>query len=311
MTEEAPRHVFLVDGSGYIFRAFHALPPMTRPDGTPVNAVYGFTAMLMRLVEDTDADRIAVVFDVARTTFRNDIYPDYKANRDDPPPELVPQFALIRDAVKALNLQVAELPGYEADDIIATYARRAAALGAEVTIVSSDKDLMQLVDERISLFDPVKQRRIGGPEVVERFGVPPEKVVDVQALAGDSSDNVPGVPGIGVKTAAQLIGEYGDLDTLLARAEEIRQPKRRSQPPRIRRTGAGVAANWCCCATMRRRSRILMPSPCRAWTRRGSGHSWKNRASPRLSPASAARTRRSGRRPRWKPNMNLSLKKRR
>ena len=228
MTEEAPRHVFLVDGSGYIFRAFHALPPMTRPDGTPVNAVYGFTAMLMRLVEDTDADRIAIVFDVARTTFRNDIYPDYKANRDDPPPELVPQFALIRDAVKALNLQIAELPGYEADDIIATYARRAAALGAEVTIVSSDKDLMQLVDERISLFDPVKQRRIGGPEVVERFGVPPEKVVDVQALAGDSSDNVPGVPGIGVKTAAQLIGEYGDLDTLLARADEIRQPKRRS-----------------------------------------------------------------------------------
>ena len=140
----------------------------------------------------------------------------------------MPQFALIRDAVKALNLQVAELPGYEADDIIATYARRAAALGAEVTIVSSDKDLMQLVDERISLFDPVKQRRIGGPEVVERFGVPPEKVVDVQALAGDSSDNVPGVPGIGVKTAAQLIEEYGDLDTLLARADEIRQPKRRS-----------------------------------------------------------------------------------
>ncbi len=228
MTGSAPRHVFLVDGSGYIFRAFHGLPPMTRPDGTPVNAVYGFTTMLMRLVEDTDADRIAVVFDVARTTFRNDIYADYKANRPDPPPELVPQFALIRDAVRALNLQVAELPGYEADDVIATYARRAAALGAEVTIVSSDKDLMQLVDDRISLFDPVKQRRIGAAEVAERFGVGPEKVVDVQALAGDSSDNVPGVPGIGVKTAAQLIDEYGDLDTLLARAEEIRQPRRRS-----------------------------------------------------------------------------------
>ncbi|MCY4503930.1 MAG: DNA polymerase I, partial [Alphaproteobacteria bacterium] len=228
MTDEAPRHVFLVDGSGYIFRAFHGLPPMTRPDGTPVNAVYGFTTMLMKLVEDTDADRIAVVFDVARTTFRNDIYADYKANRSDPPPELVPQFALIREAVRALNLQVAELPGYEADDVIATYARRAAKIGAEVTIVSSDKDLMQLVDERISLFDPVKQRRIGEAEVVERFGVPPEKVVDVQALAGDSSDNVPGVPGIGVKTAAQLIVEYGDLDTILARAGEIRQPKRRN-----------------------------------------------------------------------------------
>ena len=228
MIGSVPRHVFLVDGSGYIFRAFHALPPMTRSDGTPVNAVYGFTTMLMRLVEDTDADRIAVVFDVARTTFRNDIYADYKANRPDPPPELVPQFALIREAVRALNLQIAELPGYEADDVIATYARRAAALGAEVTVVSSDKDLMQLVDDRITLFDPVKQRKIGGPEVVERFGVPPEKVVDVQALAGDSSDNVPGVPGIGVKTAAQLIDEYGDLDTLLARAEEIRQPKRRS-----------------------------------------------------------------------------------
>ena len=228
MTADGPRHVCLVDGSGYIFRAFHALPPMTRPDGTPVNAVYGFTTMLMRLVEDTDADRIAVVFDVARETFRNEIYAAYKANRPAPPPELVPQFALVREAVRALNLQAAELPGYEADDIIATYARRAARIGAEVTIVSSDKDLMQLVDDRISLFDPVKQRRIGRPEVVERFGVPPEKVVDVQALAGDSSDNVPGVPGIGVKTAAQLIGEYGDLDTLLARAEEIRQPKRRS-----------------------------------------------------------------------------------
>ncbi len=228
MTANGPRHVFLIDGSGYIFRAFHALPPMTRPDGTPVNAVYGFTTMLMRLVEDTDADRIAVVFDVARTTFRNDIYADYKANRPDPPPELVPQFALIREAVRALNLQVAELPGYEADDIIATYARQAAGLGAEVTIISSDKDLMQLVDERISLFDPVKQRKIGEAEVIERFGVPPGKVVDVQALAGDSSDNVPGVPGIGVKTAAQLVGEYGDLDTILARAGEIRQPKRRS-----------------------------------------------------------------------------------
>ena len=228
MTADAPRHVFLVDGSGYIFRAFHALPPMTRPDGVPVNAVYGFTTMLMRLVEDTDADRIAVVFDVSRETFRNRLYPEYKMHRPDPPPELIPQFALIREAVAALNLPAVELADFEADDVIATYARQAARLGAEVTIVSSDKDLMQLVDERISLYDPMKQRRIGRAEVVERFGAPPEKVIDVQALAGDSSDNVPGVPGIGVKTAALLIGEYGDLDTLLARAGEIKQPKRRN-----------------------------------------------------------------------------------
>ncbi len=228
MTADTPRHVFLVDGSGYIFRAFHALPPMTRPDGVPVNAVYGFTTMLMRLVEDTDADRIAVVFDVSRETFRNRLYPEYKIHRPDPPPELIPQFALIREAVAALNLPAVELADFEADDVIATYARQAARLGAEVTIVSSDKDLMQLVDERISLYDPMKQRRIGRAEVVERFGAPPEKVIDVQALAGDSSDNVPGVPGIGVKTAALLIGEYGDLDTLLARAGEIKQPKRRN-----------------------------------------------------------------------------------
>ena len=224
---ETPRHVFLVDGSGYIFRAFHGLPVMTRPDGTPVNAVYGFTTMLLRLVEDTDADRIAIIFDAARATFRNEIYPDYKANRDAPPEDLIPQFAIIREAVEALNLPSIELPGFEADDIIATYARRAAGQGASVTIVSSDKDLMQLVGGSVSMHDPMKNRRIGEQEVRERFGVPPDKVVDVQALAGDSSDNVPGVPGIGVKTAAQLITEYGDLDSLLARAEQIRQPKRR------------------------------------------------------------------------------------
>ena len=222
-----PNHVYLVDGSGFIFRAFHGLPPMTRRDGTPVNAVYGFCAMLMRLLEDTDADHIAIIFDAARKTFRNDIYPAYKAHRPDAPDELIPQFALVRDAVRAFNLPSVELADYEADDLIATYARQAEAEGAEVTIVSSDKDLMQLVRGRVSLFDPMKLKVIGVAEVIERFGVPPEKVVDVQALAGDASDNVPGVPGIGVKTAAQLIGEYGDLDTLLARAGEIKQPKRR------------------------------------------------------------------------------------
>jgi DNA polymerase-1 len=222
-----PDHVFLIDGSGFIFRAFHALPPMTRPDGTPTNAVYGFTRMLMKLAEDADAEYIAVIFDRARKTFRNDIYPDYKAHRPDPPDELVPQFALVREATEALNVARIEMEGYEADDLIATYARLARAKGAEVTIVSSDKDLMQLVGDRVQMYDAVKERRIGVEEVKEKFGVGPDKVIDVQALAGDSSDNVPGVPGIGVKTAAQLIGEYGDLDTLLKRAGEIKQPKRR------------------------------------------------------------------------------------
>ncbi len=221
------QHVFLVDGSGFIFRAFHALPPMTRPDGTPVNAVYGFCTMLMRLLEDTDADHIAVIFDTSRKTFRSDIYPEYKAHRPPPPEELVPQFELIREAVRAYNLPCIELEGYEADDLIATYAKQAAAKGVEVTIVSSDKDLMQLVDDRISMLDPIKLQVIGRAEVEAKFGVPPDKVVDVQALAGDSTDNVPGVPGIGVKTAAQLILEYGDLEALLAQAGGIKQKKRR------------------------------------------------------------------------------------
>jgi DNA polymerase-1 len=220
-------HVFLVDGSGYIFRAFHALPPMTRADGTPVNAVYGFTAMLMKLLRDMHAEYVAVVFDAGRKSFRNDIYPDYKAHRPDPPPELVPQFALVREATRACNVAAVEMPGFEADDLIATYARQAAATGAQVTIVSSDKDLMQLVGDGIGMRDPIKEKTIGPAEVMEKFGVGPDRVVDVQALAGDSTDNVPGVPGIGVKTAAQLINEYGDLDTLLARAREIKQPKRR------------------------------------------------------------------------------------
>ncbi|MBX6322624.1 MAG: DNA polymerase I, partial [Rhodospirillaceae bacterium] len=223
-----PRHVYLIDGSGYVFRAFHALPPMTRSDGTPVGAVFGFTNMLLKLLTETgEVDRIAVVFDAKAKSFRNDIYPDYKANRPEMPPELAPQLELIREAVKAFNLPCVELEGYEADDLIATYARQARTEGDLVTIVSSDKDLMQLVGDRVVMLDPIKNRPIGRAEVMERFGVPPEKVIDVQALAGDSTDNVPGVPGIGVKTAAELIGRYGDLDTLLAHAAEIKQPKRR------------------------------------------------------------------------------------
>ncbi len=224
----ALRHLYLVDGSGFIFRAFHALPPLTRPDGTPVGAVLGFSNMLLKLRTDTDADdAIAVIFDASRLTFRNAIYDAYKAHRPDAPPELIPQFPLVREATDAFNLPAIESDGYEADDIIATYARAAQRLGIAVTIVSSDKDLMQLVGDGIRMLDPIKNKPIGPDEVREKFGVAPDKVVEVQALAGDSVDNVPGVPGIGVKTAADLINTYGDLETLLARAPEIKQPKRR------------------------------------------------------------------------------------
>ncbi len=233
-----PKHVYLVDGSGYIFRAFHALPPLTRADGTPVNAVLGFTSMLMKLLGDTDADHIAVIFDASRESFRNKIYADYKAHRPDPPPELIPQFALIREATQAFNMPAIEMRGFEADDLIATYARQAVEGGAEVTIVSSDKDLMQLIRPGIRMFDPMKNKSIGPAEVEEKFGVPPDKVVEVQALAGDSTDNVPGVPGIGVKTAAELIKTYGDVDTLLKRAGEIKQPKRRESSAAERGAGA-------------------------------------------------------------------------
>ena len=227
-SRDAPdRHLCLVDGSGFLFRAFHALPVLTRPDGTPVNAVLGFTNMLLKLLDDLQATHVAVIFDSARESFRNEIFPEYKANRPDPPDELIPQFPLVRDATRAFNVPCLERPGFEADDLIATYARRARAEGFDVMIVSSDKDLMQLVSDRVSMFDALKNRRIGPAEVKEKFGVGPERVVDVQALAGDSTDNVPGVPGIGVKTAAQLIQTYGDLDSLLARASEIKQPKRR------------------------------------------------------------------------------------
>ena len=219
--------LILIDGSAYIFRAFHALPPMNRKDGTPVNAVYGFTNMVMKLVDDLRPDHAIVVFDHARENFRNDIFPEYKANRGETPEELIPQFPLIRDATRALNLPMAEVPGFEADDLIAAYARVGLADGMTVVIVSSDKDLMQLIRPGVTMLDPMKQKTIGADEVMERFGVTPDKVVDIQALAGDSIDNVPGVPGIGVKTAAELINTFGDLDALLARAEEIKQPKRR------------------------------------------------------------------------------------
>jgi len=220
-------HVFLVDGSGYIFRAFHALPPLVRADGVQVNAVLGFCKMLVRLVESTDADHLAVIFDATRRSFRHDISPDYKANRPPTPPALAPQFPLIREATRAFGVPAVEMPGYEADDLIATYAELAASQGAQVTIVSSDKDLMQLVRDRVTIYDPMKNRMIGDAEVVEKFGVGPDRVIDVQALAGDSSDHVPGIAGIGIKTAAGLIRTYDDLDTLLASAAEIKRPKLR------------------------------------------------------------------------------------
>ena len=220
-------HFCLVDGSGFIFRAFHALPPMSREDGTPTNAVFGFTNMLIKLIDDLEANHCAVIFDTARKTFRNDIYDQYKANRPPAPEELIPQFSIIREAVKAFNLACIEMEGFEADDLIASYTKLAISEGAKVTIVSSDKDLMQLVSDEVVMHDPMKNKYIGVAEVIEKFGVEPQKVIDVQSLAGDSADNVPGVPGIGVKTAAQLITEYGDLNSLLSNANEIKQPKRR------------------------------------------------------------------------------------
>jgi DNA polymerase-1 len=224
-------HLFLVDGSGYIFRAYHALPPLTRKsDGLQVNAVLGFCNMLWKLLAEMKDDKpthLAVVFDKSEKTFRTDFYPDYKAHRPDAPADLIPQFPLIREAVHAFEIPCLEQAGYEADDLIATYARLASAAKATTTIVSSDKDLMQLVGNGVTMYDTMKDKRIGAAEVMEKFGVGPDKVIEVQALIGDSSDNVPGVPGIGVKTAAQLIGEYGDLETLLKRAGEIKQDKRR------------------------------------------------------------------------------------
>ncbi len=226
-TSLAGKNLYLIDGSGFIFRAFHSMPPLTNPEGTPVGAVYGFINMMMKVMEGNVANYMAVIFDAARQTFRNELYPAYKANRGETPEELIPQFPLVRAATQALNLPGLELAGYEADDLIATYARQAEALGMNVTIISSDKDLMQLVSDNIQMWDAMKQKHIRAPEVLEKFGVPPEKVGDVLALMGDSSDNIPGAAGIGPKTAAELINEYGDLETLLARAGEIKQNKRR------------------------------------------------------------------------------------
>ena len=222
-----PNNLILVDGSGYIFRAFYGLPPMTNSNGVPVNAVFGFTSMLMKLMDDMKPKYVAVVFDVSRKTFRNDIYEEYKANRSSPPEELIPQFDLIRDATRAIGLPVIELEGFEADDLIATYARLAPAANKKAIIISSDKDLMQLVDNNTLMLDPMKQVWINDQKVFEKFGVFPNKVIDVQSLAGDSSDNIPGVPGIGLKIAAELINSFGNLDQLLLRAPEIKQNKRR------------------------------------------------------------------------------------
>jgi DNA polymerase-1 len=220
-------NLVLVDGSGYIFRAFHALPPMTRADGTPVNAVFGFTNMLARFMRDHVGTHLAVVFDAGSQTFRNRIYDLYKAQRPEPPPELVPQFKLVRDATAAFGIACVELEDFEADDLIAAYAKAAVQAGGSCTIVSSDKDLMQLVRPGVTMLDPIKQKPIGPAEVAEKFGVPPEKVIDVQSLMGDSVDNVPGVPGIGPKGAAELINTYGDLETVLAAASSMKPSKRR------------------------------------------------------------------------------------
>ncbi|MBN9029495.1 MAG: DNA polymerase I [Rhizobiales bacterium] len=228
-------HLFLIDGSGFIFRAFHALPALTRKsDGLPVGAVSGFCNMLWKLLtnaRDTSVGvtptHLAVIFDYSSQTFRKTLYEAYKANRSAPPEDLVPQFGLIRAATRAFNLPCIEVEGFEADDIIATYARQAEAAGGDVTIVSSDKDLMQLVTDNVHMYDSMKDKQIGIADVIEKWGVPPQQMIDLQALTGDSTDNIPGIPGIGPKTAAQLLAEYGDLDTLLARAAEIKQQKRR------------------------------------------------------------------------------------
>ncbi|EDZ60570.1 DNA polymerase I [Candidatus Pelagibacter sp. HTCC7211] len=228
-------HFYLIDGSGYIFRAYYALPPLTRKsDGLPTGAVSGFCSMLFKLLEDSKSDQnlqkpthFAVIFDSARKTFRNEIYSDYKANRSEAPDDLAPQFEYIRKSVLAFNLPSVDLPNYEADDLIATYAEKILKKGAKVTIVSSDKDLMQLYKKDVRIFDPMKNKFISEEDIINKFGVDASKVIDVQSLAGDSSDNVPGVPGIGVKTAAELINKYGTLEKLLKSANEIKQNKRR------------------------------------------------------------------------------------
>src|SRR6056297_3659942 len=225
-------HLHLIDGSAFIFRAYHALPPLTRKsDGLPIGAVSGFCNMLQRYVEGNNGHdaptHVAVIFDKGSHTFRNDLYDAYKANRDAMPEDLRPQIPLTREATRAFNIACEEIEGFEADDIIATLACQAREAGGRVTIISSDKDLMQLVGNGVEMLDAMKNRRIDVDGVREKFGVDPGRVVDVQALAGDSVDNIPGAPGIGIKTAALLINEFGSLEELLDRAEEIKQPKRR------------------------------------------------------------------------------------
>ena len=228
-------HFYLIDGSGYIFRAYYALPSLSRKsDGLPTGAVSGFCSMLFKLLEDSRSDdsihkptHFAVIFDSARKNFRNDIYSEYKANRSEAPDDLAPQFEYIRKSVKAFNLPSLELPNYEADDLIATYAKQVVDAGGKVTVISSDKDFMQLVSNKVRLYDPMKSKVLGEKEVIEKFGVKPNQVIDVQSLAGDSSDNIPGVPGIGIKTASELINKYKTLDKLLEKADEIPQNKRR------------------------------------------------------------------------------------
>ena len=228
-------HFYLIDGSGYIFRAYYALPPLSRKsDGMPTGAVNGFCNMLYKLLEDSKSKEnlqrpthFAVIFDSARKNFRNEIYKDYKANRSEAPDDLAPQFEYIRKSVEAFNLPSIEMMNYEADDLIATYCEKILKEGAKVTIVSSDKDLMQLYKKNVRIYDPMKNKFISNEDVLSKFGVDANKVIEVQALAGDSSDNVPGVPGIGVKTAAELINKYGTVEKLLASADEIKQNKRR------------------------------------------------------------------------------------
>ncbi|WP_182356066.1 DNA polymerase I [Komagataeibacter europaeus] len=227
MSSDKQVHLILVDGSGFIFRAFHALPPMTSPDGTPVNAVYGFSNMLSRLLREHAGTHLAVIFDAGRHTFRNDLYGEYKAHRPEPPEELRPQFSLVRDATAAFGVPALEEAGWEADDLIAAYARKATDAGGQCTIYSSDKDLMQLVRPGVMMMDPIKNRPIGVKEVEAKFGVAPDRVAQVQALIGDPVDNVPGVPGIGPKTASALMAEYGSLDAILAGAESMKASKRR------------------------------------------------------------------------------------
>ena len=229
-------HFYLIDGSGYIFRAYYALPPLSRKsDGLPTGAVSGFCSMLFKLLEESRSDdsdnkptHFAVIFDSARKNFRNDIYSEYKANRTEAPEDLAPQFEYIRKSVKAFNLPSIELPNYEADELIATYAKQIINAGAKVTGISSDKDLMQLVSDNIRLYDPMKSKVLGEREVIEKFGVEPKKVVQIQALTGDKVDNIPGALGIGPKTALELINKYGDIDGLIKNADKIKQEKRKN-----------------------------------------------------------------------------------